>query len=83
MNPKKEIKNAHKLVAINFLLLECLDELKPATPEMMEYKNSLIKIGELLVEEIADTPAIQRHSYFQNMSNQIDTIIRKNLNVNM
>lgn len=83
MNPKQQTAISHKLVALNFLLLETLDSLKPSTPEMLEYKNSLIKIGEMLINEIADTPAIQRTTYFSNLSNQVDTVIRRNLNVEL
>jgi hypothetical protein len=83
MNPKKQTKLAHKLVAVNFILIECLDELNATTPEMQEYKNSLLKIGDLLIKEINDTPAIQRSTYFQMLSNKVDTVIRKELDVNM
>ena len=83
MNPKKEIKLAHKLVTLNWLLLEVLDELNPSTKEILEYKENLIRIGEALNDEIADTQAMKSTNYFSNLSKKVDTVIRVNLDINM
>ena len=37
----------------------------------------------MLNNEIADTKAIQSTLYFQDLSNKEDTIIRKNLNIEL
>jgi len=83
MNPKRTIELAHKLVVLNFLIQELLDELNPRTAEIKEYRETLLKLTEMLNNEIADTEAIQSTLYFQDLSNKVDTIIRKNLNIEL
>lgn len=83
MNPKKQIQLCHKLVVLNFLIQELLDELNPRTAEIKEYRETLLKLTEMLNNEIADTEAIQSTLYFQDLSNKVDTIIRKNLNTEL
>lgn len=83
MNPKRQIQLAHRLLTLNYLLLETLDELAPSTAEIKEYIDNLTKLSELMNESVADTDAVLRTTYFQEMANKVDTIIRKNLNENM
>ncbi len=83
MNPKRMVELAHKLVVLNFLIQELLDELNPRTAEIKEYRENLLKLTEMLNNEIADTEAIQSTLYFQDLSNKVDTIIRKNLNTEL
>jgi len=83
MNPKRQIELSHKLITLNFLLQDCLDELNPSTAEIKEYKENLIKLTELLSNSVADTTAVLNTTYFQDLSNKVDTIIRKNLNKEM
>lgn len=80
MNPKNQQKLAHKLVTLNYLLLDTLDDLNPSTAEILEYKTNLVKLAELLSDTIVDTEVVQRTSYFQDLCNKVDTVIRKNLN---
>lgn len=83
MSPKKQIHLCHKLVVLNFLVQEVLDNLNPRTAEIKEYRENLLKLTEMLNNEIADTEAIQSTLYFQDLSNKVDTIIRKNLNIEL
>lgn len=83
MNPKRQIELAHRLVALNFLLIETLDELNPTTAEIKEYKENLLKLSELMVKEIEDTEAVIKTTYFQDLANKVDTVIRRNLNTEL
>jgi hypothetical protein len=81
-NKKSKIL-AHKLVCLSQLLLENLDELKVTNPKMITIKNNLTDFCEELNNKLAATDAILKNTYFNDMSNKIDTIIRKNFNDNM
>ena len=76
MNKKKKVK-AQLMYCLCSLLLECLDELKPTSSRMLKFRSDLIGFCEELNNEIADTDIIQRGTYFQELSNKINTLIRK------
>jgi hypothetical protein len=82
MNPKRKHQLMHKLVVISNLLLENLDELKPDTPRMISLHSSITEFCEELNNSLADTTTIQKTTYFQNLANKVDTIIRKNFDEN-
>lgn len=82
MNKRKSIL-AHKLVCLSQLLLENLDELDPSTQRMKDLKNTLTEFCEELNEELKDTEAVLKHTYFNDISKKIDTILRVNFNPNM
>jgi hypothetical protein len=65
------------------LMQETLDELKVTHPKMLEYKENLTKSAEWIIDNVADTKVIQTSLYFQNLANKVDTVIRKELDVNM
>lgn len=69
----------HKFVVLALLEIEVLDEMKVSTPRMKAHKENLL----LLIEEIADTTTMQRSTYFNDMVNKLDTVIRKNFDENM
>ena len=73
----------HKLVCLSNLQLECLDELKVTTPRMLELKKNLTEFAELLNEELKTSDTVMKTTYFQEISNKIDTILRKNFNPKM
>jgi hypothetical protein len=50
---------------------------------MLEYKENLTKSAEWIIDNVADTKVIQTSLYFQNLANKVDTVIRKELDVNM
>ena len=83
MNTKLKAILCHKLVCLSQLLIENLDELNPTTEIAIQYKESLIKFVEQLNNDIADTDTIQNKTYFNDISNKIDTILRKNFNPEM
>ena len=65
------------------LLLECLDELKVTNPRMIELKNNMIEFCELLNEQTKDTYTVQKTTYFQQITQKINTILRKEFNEKM
>jgi len=83
MNPKRKHTQMHKLFYLSSLLLENLDELKPTTPRMITFKNDLTGFCEELNNSVADTATIQKSTYFSEISNKIDTILRKEFNPEM
>lgn len=80
MNPKQKSIKMHLFYVLMNLLLECLDELKITEPRAKELQNNLTDFCEILNNEMARTEAIQRTTYFQDLSNKVNTIIRKNFN---
>lgn len=73
----------HKFFALMCLLLENLDELKVTNPRMVELKNNLTEMCELLNEDCKNTYTVQKTTYFQGLTNQINTLMRKCFNAEM
>jgi len=78
MTQKRENTLMHKLVCLSMLLQENLDELNPTTERMKTLKITLTEFTEVLNNELKTTDTIMRTTYFQDISNKIDTILRKN-----
>jgi hypothetical protein len=83
MTPKIKKVKMHLFYCLCQLMLECLDELQVTTPRMLLLKEQLIEFCELLNEEVKDTYTIQKSTYFQELTNKINTVLRKNFNENM
>ncbi len=82
MNKKHKI-NLHKFYALMQLLQDNLDDFEnfdKATPRMKQLRTNMSEFCELLNNECANTFAVQKTTYFQELSNKIDTILRKNFN---
>ena len=82
MNKRKSTL-MQKLAVLSMLLQECLDELNPDTQKMMDLRNTLVQFTEEINESLKDTTTMFKTTYFQDISNKIDTILRKNFNENM
>ena len=82
MNKRKSI-NMHKFYALMSLLQDNLDELQVTTPRMQQLKDNLSEFCEVLNNECANTYTIQKTTYFVELTNKIDTIMRKCFNPNM
>ena len=83
MKKKKKNIKIHMLYCLMQLLLECLDELKVTNPRMIELKNNMIEFCELLNEQTKDTYTVQKTTYFQQITQKINTILRKEFNEKM
>lgn len=77
MNPKKKNMEVQKLMCLSFLLLENLDNLKITEPKMVKYREDLIGFIEEFSVAVADTVAVQKTTYFSELMNKIDTLIRR------
>lgn len=74
----QRLRNMQRLVCLSWLLIETLDELNVDTIKMLKYKKDLTNFIEILNDDLADTTAIQKSTYFNDLTNKIDTVIRKN-----
>ena len=83
MTPKLKNMEMHKLFCLSNLLLENLDTLKATTPKMIKYREDLIGLCEEINRNVEDTYTIQKSTYFQDISNKIDSVLRNNFNENM
>jgi hypothetical protein len=82
INSKRKKVLMHKLATLSMLLLDNLDDLEPDTPIMKKYKEDLTGFCEELTNTLAHTTTVQKTTYFTDMSNKIDTILRKNFEDN-
>lgn len=82
MSKSKNTK-MHLFYCLSQLMLECLDELKVTSPKMIKFKNDLTEFCELINEEVKDTYTVQKSTYFQDLTNKINTVLRKNFNESM
>ena len=73
----------HLFYCLMQLLLECLDELKATNPRMIELKANMTEFCELLNNECADTYTVQKTTYFQQITQKINTILRNEFNPEM
>ena len=83
MNPKQKSIKMHLFYALMQLLLECLDELQVTTPRMEKLKADLTEFCEILNDECANTYTIQKTTYFSELTNKINTLMRKSFDHNM
>ena len=83
MTPKKKNMKMHLFYCLMQLLLECLDELKVTNPRMIELKANMTEFCELLNNECADTYTVQKTTYFQQITQKINTILRNEFNPEM
>ena len=83
MTQKQKNIKMHLSYCLMQLLLECLDELKVTNPRMIELKNNMSEFCELLNEQTKDTYTVQKTTYFQQITQKINTILRKEFNEKM
>ena len=83
MTPKKKNMKMHMFYCLMQLLLECLDELKATNPRMIELKANMTEFCELLNNECADTYTVQKTTYFQQITQKINTVLRNEFNPEM
>ena len=78
MTEKQKNMKMQRLMCLTFLLLEDLDNLKVNNPIMLKYKDDLIGFAEGMSEEVKDTTAILKTTYFQQISHKMNTILQLN-----
>jgi hypothetical protein len=77
MTPKQKNQKMQRLMILSFLIAEDLDDLKVTEPKMLKYKEDILSFVDELSNAVKDTNAILKTTYFQNISNKFDTILRK------
>jgi len=82
MSKRKSI-NMHKFYCLMQLLQDNLDDLQVTTPRMKLLKDNLSEFCEILNNECANTYTIQKTTYFVELTNKIDTLMRKSFNPEM
>jgi hypothetical protein len=80
---KKKSVNMHKFYALMSLLQDNLDDLEVTTPRMKQLKGNLSEFCEILNNEVAGTYTIQKTTYFVELTNKIDTMMRKSFDSTM
>lgn len=83
MTPKQKSIKMHLFYALMQLLLENLDDLKVTNPRMIELKNQLTEMCELLNNDCKDTYTVQKTTYFSVLCNKIYTLMRKEFDSSM
>ena len=83
MNPKRKKVLMHKAFCIKDLVIETFEELGSTNAKSKKFLDDIIGYCEEMNNSVSDTETIQKHTYFSNISNKIDTILRKEFNENM
>jgi len=83
MTPKNKSIKMHLFYCLMQLLLENLDDLKVSTPKMVKLKADLTEFCEILNNDCANTYTIQKTTYFQDLTNKINTLMRKSFDSKM
>jgi len=81
MNPKKEAQICHTIAVLISLLGDYTDDLTPNGPVSKKFKEKaeeLMPLCEEMLSVIYNVPEISSGTYLSDLSNKIDTIIRKN-----
>lgn len=81
LNTKKDKMMAHKLAFELDSIINTLDEIKANSKVTMDIKDKASELSILIepfLESIYESKLIRKGTYFQDMNNKIDTIIRKN-----
>lgn len=70
----------HKISVLSSLMLEAIEELENQRPTNKEFKESLENVEEMSVKilDASFVEEIKKNTYFTDLSNKVDTIIRKN-----
>lgn len=81
MTHKEEAQLCHKIASLVTLLADYTHELMPETETAKQFKEKsleLMPIAEIMLEAAFNVKEVRTSTYLQDLSNKIDTIIRKN-----
>ena len=81
MSPKEEAEYCHTIASLVVLLADKMDELMPDTKMASDFKEKakeLMPIAESMMEAAFDVEEVRTSTYINDLSNKIDTVIRKN-----
>lgn len=81
MTPKQEAQTTHKIAALAFLLTEALDEINATSKPALDLKqkaSELLPFCEHILGEGYQVNQIYKTTYLTDLSNKVNTVIRKN-----
>ena len=81
MTHKEESQLCHKIASLVTLLADYTHELMPETETAKQFKEKaleLMPIVEIMLEAAFNVKEVRTSTYLQELSNKIDTVIRKN-----
>lgn len=84
MNKKEEAKLTHQLACVTYLTRDILEDftknktLTQEAKEVLEACAILQKHSETMLEEVFGIKSISNGTYLNELSNKVDTVIRKN-----
>lgn len=79
-NPKRNAIVYHKLAVLSALMLEAIDEVKCEEVQFEQISktlNDMQKMSELIIENIFKVEEVKTSTYFNDLVNKVDTVIRK------
>lgn len=79
--PKRKAQLTHKICAISAILIETLDEIKANSEISQEFRTKceeIIPICEIILDESFKAEQVRSSTYLTDLSNKIDTVIRRN-----
>lgn len=79
--PKRKALLTHKICAISLLMIEALDELKANSEISQDFRakcEDIIPFCERILNESFQAKQVRRSTYLTDLSNKVDTVIRRN-----
>lgn len=80
MNPKRINQLSHKLVVLSNLMLETLDDIEASSEISVDFKSKckeLLPFCEKMIDDVYTLGEIRRSTYMVDLSNKVDTVIRR------
>lgn len=81
MSPKREAEISHRIAALSFSLIHALNEIEANSQTALELKDiseKMQKKCEQILEECFQVKQVSSTNYLVDLSNKIDTVVRKN-----
>jgi hypothetical protein len=81
MTQKEEARKCHTIAVLISLLADYTDELMPESEMTKSFKEKSIEIlplANVMLEAVYNVKEVRSSTYINDLSNKIDTVIRKN-----
>ena len=81
MSQKEFHQKTHKIAVLAYLMSEVLDEINADSTQALNFKSKCDQIQgfcETILTESFSVKTIKSTTYLQELSNKVDTVIRKN-----
>ena len=84
MKNKEEARLCHTIAVLISLLADYTDDLTPNGPIAQQFKEKALELSPLsdaMLEATYNVKQVSSSTYINDLSNKIDTVIRKNLKI--